>query len=85
MEDISKIATKILVMNDSKLAFYDTVENVFAKSDELIGMGLNIPEITKLFLKLKKSGYDVRTDIYTLEQAEKELLALVERGKKNAQ
>ena len=48
-------------------------------------MVLNIPEITKLFLKLKKSGYDVRTDIYTLEQAEKELLALVERGKKNAQ
>ena len=85
MEDISKIATKILVMNDSKLAFYDTVENVFAKSDELIEMGLNIPEITKLFLKLKKAGYDVRTDIYTLEQAEKELLALAGRGKKNAQ
>ena len=85
MEDISKIATKILVMNDSKLAFYDTVENVFAKSDELIEMGLNIPEITKLFLKLKKAGYNVRTDIYTLEQAEKELLALAGRGKKNAQ
>ena len=85
MEDISKIATKILVMNDSKLAFYDTVENVFAKSDELNEMGLNIPEITKLFLKLKKAGYDVRTDIYTLEQAEKELLALAGRGKKNAQ
>ena len=85
MEDISKIATKILVMNDSKLAFYDTVENVFAKSNELIEMGLNIPEITKLFLKLKKAGYDVRTDIYTLEQAEKELLALAGRGKKNAQ
>ena len=85
MEDISKIATKILVMNDSKLAFYVTVENVFAKSDELIEMGLNIPEITKLFLKLKKAGYDVRTDIYTLEQAEKELLALAGRGKKNAQ
>ena len=85
MEDISKIATKILVMNDSKLAFYDTVENVFAKSDELNEMGLNIPEITKLFLKLKKAGYNVRTDIYTLEQAEKELLALAGRGKKNAQ
>ena len=85
MEDISKIATKILVMNDSKLAFYDTVENVFAKRSELIEMGLNIPEITKLFLKLKKAGYDVRTDIYTLEQAEKELLALAGRGKKNAQ
>ena len=85
MEDISKIATKILVMNDSKLAFYDTVDNVFSHSDELIGMGLNIPEITKLFLKLKKKGYDVRTDIYTLEDAKKELLGLIERRKNNAQ
>lgn len=85
MEDISKIATKILVMNDSKLAFYDTVQNVFSHADELVSMGLNIPEITKLFLKLKKMGYDVRTDIYTLEDAKEELLGLIERRKKNAQ
>lgn len=84
MEDISKIATKILVMNDSKLAFYDTVENVFSHSDELKEMGLNIPELTKLFLKLKNKGYDVRTDIYTLEQAKEELLGLIERRKHNA-
>ena len=85
MEDISKIATKILVMNDSKLAFYDTVDNVFSHADELKEMGLNIPEITKLFLKLRNMGYDVRTDIYTVSQAKEELLGLIERRKNNAQ
>lgn len=76
MEDISKIATKILVMNNSKLAFYDSVENVFSHSDELKQMGLNIPAITSLFLNLKNRGYDVRTDIYTLEDARNEIKKL---------
>lgn len=77
MEDISKISDKIIVMNKSKLAFYDTVDNVFSHADELVEMGLNIPELTRLFLKLKSDGYDVRTNIYTMQDAEKEILKLV--------
>lgn len=85
MEDISKIATKILVMNESKLAYYDTVKNVFSHSGELVSMGLDIPQITQLFLKLKNAGYPVQTDIYTFEEAEKELLRLLKRRGNNAQ
>ena len=85
MEDISKIATKILVMNESRLAYYDTVKNVFSHSDELLSMGLDIPQMTRLFIKLKNAGYDVRTDIYTVEEAEKELLKLFKRRGENAQ
>ncbi len=44
-------------------------------------MGLNIPVLTSLFLKLKENGYDVRTDIYTLEGARDELLSLLKGGK----
>ena len=84
MEDISKIATKILVMNESKLAYYDTVKNVFSHSGELVSMGLDIPQITQLFLKLKNAGYPVQTDIYTFEEAEKELLRLLKRRGNNA-
>lgn len=80
MEDISKISDKIAVMNDSKLAYYDTVDGVFSHADELIEMGLNIPQITKLFLKLKSDGYDVRTNIYTMKEAESEILKLVSSG-----
>ena len=80
MEDISKIATKVLVMNDSRLVFYDTVDNVFSRADELRSMGLNIPQLTSLFLKLKESGYDVSTDVYTLEKAHSEILRLLKGG-----
>ncbi|MBR5438186.1 MAG: energy-coupling factor transporter ATPase, partial [Clostridia bacterium] len=80
MEDISKIATKVLVMNESKLAYYDSVDGVFSHSEELKNMGLNIPALTSLFLKLKENGYDVNTDIYTLGKAEQELLRLLKGG-----
>lgn len=85
MEDISKIATKILVMNESRLAYYDTVDNVFSHAGELFSMGLDVPQITRLFLKLKSAGYDVRTDIYTFRDAENELLKLLKRRGNNAQ
>ncbi len=85
MEDISRIATKILVMNGSRLAYYDTVKNVFSHADELLSMGLDIPQVTQLFLKLKNAGYNVRTDVYTVDEAEKELLKLLKGRGNNAQ
>ncbi len=80
MEDISKIATKVLVMNESKLAYYDTVDGVFSHAEELRSMGLNIPQLTQLFLKLKEKGYDVRTDIYTPDKAADEIMRLIKGG-----
>ena len=81
MEDISKIATKILVMNQSRLAYYDSVEAVFSHADELKNMGLNIPQLTELFIKLKAKGYDVPTDVYTLEKAKAEIMKLMKGGR----
>lgn len=81
MEDISKIATKILVMNQSRLAYYDSVEAVFSHADELKNMGLNIPQLTELFINLKAKGYDVPTDVYTLEKAKAEIMKLMKGGR----
>ena len=85
MEDISKISSKVLVMNESHLAYYDTVDGVFSHSAELRKMGLNIPQLTELFLKLKEKGYNVSTDVYTMEKAEGDLLKLLKGGDENAQ
>ncbi len=85
MEDVSRLATKILVMNESRLAYYDTVKNVFSHADELYSMGLDIPQYTRLFLLLKEAGYDINTDIYTFEEAKKELLRLFNGRCRNAQ
>lgn len=82
MEDISKIATKVLVMNKGTLAYYDSVDNVFSNADELREMGLNIPEITQIFLGLREAGYDVDVNIYTHEKAKAELLKLLKGGER---
>lgn len=82
MEDISKIATKVLVMNKGELAYYDSVDGVFSHARELREMGLNIPEITQLFMKLREAGYDVDVNIYTAEKAKAELLRLIKGGER---
>ena len=68
MEDIAGVATKILVMNKSQVAMYDTVENVFSRAEELEKMGLNVPQVTRVFMKLKAKGIDIATDIFTVTE-----------------
>ncbi|MBR1762859.1 MAG: energy-coupling factor transporter ATPase [Eubacterium sp.] len=81
MEDIAKIADRVLVMNKGEVAMFGSVREVFSRASELKTMGLNIPEITDVFLKLRKRGINCRTDIYTVEQAKEEYLRLLsERG-----
>lgn len=72
MEDIAKIADRVLVMNKGECAMLGTVEQVFSRGAELKNIGLNVPEVTDVFLKLHDMGIDCRTDIYTLEQAKQE-------------
>ncbi len=69
MEDIANIADKILVMNKGQVAMYDTVDNVFSKADELTKIGLNAPQMTLLFLELRKMGLNVPANIYNVKEA----------------
>lgn len=69
MEDISRVCDKVLVMNDSKIEMFAPVEEVFEHSAELCAMGLNVPQITRVFLALKNKGFDVPSSVYTPEQA----------------
>ncbi len=80
MEDVAGLASRIFVMNKAKLAYFDTVAVVFSHAKALETMGLDIPQITKLFERLKENGYDVDTGIYSVDAAHKELLRLLEGG-----
>lgn len=80
MEDVAKICKKVLVMNKGLLAMYGTVDEVYSHGTELKAMGLNVPEITDIFLKLKARGIDCRTNIYTVEQGVAEMKRLLEGG-----
>ncbi len=83
MEDVAKSADEIVVMNKGTLAMKGSVREVFSKGDELQKMGLNIPEISFVIQKLADSGIDIKRDIYTVDEAKKELLKLFSGGMKN--
>ena len=68
MSDVARLAQRLLVMNGSKLAMDGTPEQVFARSQELLEMGLDIPPVTRVFLKLQELGLPVE-NVYTMEQA----------------
>ena len=74
MEDIANYADKVLVMEQGTVYNYATTEEVFADAENLSRMGLGIPDITKVFLKLKEMGVDIGTDVYTIPYAVKQLL-----------
>lgn len=79
MEDIAKLATQIIVMNGGTVAMQGTVREVFSRGAELQEMGLDVPQITILAQRLIQKGYPLSHDIFTVEQAQKEILALFQK------
>ena len=75
MSDVACLTERLLVMNNSKLAMDGTPEQVFAHAEELLEMGLDIPPVTRVFLRLRELGLDV-DPVFTLEQATAALAGL---------
>jgi energy-coupling factor transport system ATP-binding protein len=69
MEDVALYADRIIVMNHAKIVYDDTPVNVFRHYDKLKEMGLGVPEITSAMYKLRAAGFDVPTDIITVNDA----------------
>ncbi len=81
MEDIAKYADRVLVLQAGKLAMLDTTANIFARAQELVSYGLSVPQITKIFLRLREMGLDLPVDVYTVKYARDVILnALAKRG-----
>lgn len=80
MEDIASFADKILVMSNSRLFCYDETVKVFARSKEISEIGLDVPQITRVFEKLKERGLDFGKDVYTVEYAKNLLLKRLRGG-----
>ena len=72
MEDVARLTDRLLVMNGSQLAMDAAPAEVFSHAQELVDMGLNIPQVTQVFLQLQKLGLDV-SSVYTIDQAVAEI------------
>ncbi len=68
MNDVARLTDRLIVMAHSQIVMDGTPVEVFARTDELLEIGLDIPELTRLFVKLRQKGLDVPV-VYTMEQA----------------
>jgi len=75
MADVARLTERLLVMNGSRLVMDGTPDEVFSRADELLAMGLDIPDVTAVFLRLREMGLDV-PPVYSVEQAVKALTTL---------
>lgn len=81
MEDVAKLVDRIIVMHKGKAAMQGTPKEIFANVKELEQMGLAAPQVSYVFAALKQKGYDVPTDIYTIEEAKQALYTLLKQVK----
>ena len=69
MEDVARYSEKLLVMNKGSVFCFDDTEKVFARSEEISSMGLDVPQITRVFNELKRRGIDLGEEVYTVKYA----------------
>ena len=80
MDDVARLADRLVVFNHGAIRFDGTPEEVFSQPEELRSIGLAVPAATELAMELKKLGLRLPNSIYTNEQLEKALVALKRRG-----
>ena len=73
MEDVAKLADRIVVMNSGKIFMDNTPREIFKREEELISVGLGVPQITSFMRALKKKGVDINDDCITIEEAKIEI------------
>ena len=81
MEDIAKLVNRILVMHRGKVVIDGKTRDVFKRANELEGLGLGVPQITKFMMKLKERDNSIRDTILTVEEAKEEILEYLRRKK----
>ena len=79
MEDVAKTCDKVLVMNKGRVEMFGKTDDVFCRYEELSSMGLNVPQVSRIFSLLKKGGLNVNAEIFTVEAGVNELLKILKR------
>lgn len=79
MEEIARLSTRVIVLCEGKVQFDDSPEKVFAEVETIKKLSLGLPEITEILHCIKERGFDVRTDIFTIDGAVKEIVSKLRR------
>lgn len=77
MEDVAKVANRIIVMDEGTCILDGTPEKIFKEIEILESVGLAVPQVTYLIRELRKKGFDVSEDTFTIKKAKQELLRIL--------
>ena len=80
MDDVALVADKVIVMNDGEIAMQGTVEQVYSQGEKLAALGLDVPEITSVFIELKNAGFDLGKTEYTVDGAKESIIKFLSEG-----
>lgn len=80
MEDVAKVADRVVVMNHGSIILDGKVSDVFKEVDVLEDIGLGVPQVTYLLRELRKKGFDISDDIYTIKDAKKAILEYLNKN-----
>ncbi|NLT93922.1 MAG: energy-coupling factor transporter ATPase, partial [Clostridia bacterium] len=85
MDDVARLADRLIVMHKGQVELVGKPREVFQKTEILKSIGLGVPTVSVLMQNLKKKGLDVRTDVLTMEEAKEEIIKVLKQGRgKNA-
>ena len=80
MDEIAQNVDRILVLKSAHVLMSGAPAEVFARADELLSAGLDVPQVTRIAMGLRERGLAIDPAVYTVEALERELLALREGG-----
>ena len=80
MEEVARVADRLVVVHDGTIPFSGTPREVFSHGTELEAMGLGVPAMTRVFHRLNAAGVDIDPSVYTVEQARDAILAKLGKG-----
>ncbi len=80
MEEVARTVDRLVVVDEGKIPLHGTPREVFAHEAELVGMGLGVPQVTRVFHRLRALGVDIDPSVYTIGQAKAAILAKLGKG-----
>lgn len=84
MDDVARLANRLVVMHQGKVVYNDSPRKVFSEHSKLQEMGLDIPTVAKLMHRLKEKGWAVSTEVLTVDEAKKEIVKVMRGDMANA-
>lgn len=79
MEEVARTVDRLVVVNDGRIPISGSPQEVFSHEEELIQMGLGVPQVTRVFHRLRKLGVDIDDTVYTIDQAKAAILTMLGR------